>query len=228
MPGQGEKTDRRGEGLAKWRKDIGIDVKPEVDEELALKAKEDAVDARNQSIQAAKRALREQNKAGAVRSRGRRAALLDQQVQRILLDALLAGNTKENACALAGISAGPFHRWMNTGAAMLEEDERSIAPEALFYKAVKKAEALAVDRNVKIIRDAGPKAWQASAWWLERTRPREWGRREAVQLSGDAEGAPLTFAKVPDNILDDKAMMASFRDIMKHCFGEDEFTFDKH
>ena len=37
-------------------------------------------------------------------------------------------------------------------------------------------------RNVKVIRDAAGKEWQAAAWWLERRRPGDFGKREPLAI----------------------------------------------
>jgi len=60
-----------------------------------------------------------------------------------------------------------------------------------FLAAVKKAEADAIVRHVaNIAKAAQDGQWQASAWWLERRYPAEYGRRF------DPESASLTAMQV--------------------------------
>ncbi len=88
-----------------------------------------------------------------------------------LRGALKAGNTIVNACAWAGISEPTFYRW---------KKEAKTAPEGSvawnFWRAVKKALAIAEDKLVRIIEKAGEEDWGAAAWMLERRNPQQWGR----------------------------------------------------
>ena len=94
-----------------------------------------------------------------------------------LLSALSAGNTRLHACRYAGISDETFANWQRR---YLD-----------FLDAVKKAEADAIVRHVaNIAKAAQDGQWQASAWWLERRYPAEYGRRF------DPESASLTAMQV--------------------------------
>jgi len=86
-----------------------------------------------------------------------------------LLDALRAGNTRKAACSYAGVAQDAFNRWL--------------LRFADFADAIQKAEADAEVRHVaNIARVAQEGTWQASAWWLERRRPDDYGRRERLDL----------------------------------------------
>ena len=115
---------------------------------------------------------------------GRRSHLLDEAKMQGLQDALIAGNTVENACVMAGIGESSFYRWMR------EADE---APEGHplweFQQRVKKAMAVAEHRNIMVIQKAAEKNWQAAAWFLERRNPKEYGRKIAV--GGDPQSSPV-------------------------------------
>ena len=62
-------------------------------------------------------------------------------------------------------------------------------PEAFreFREAVERARAEAVARNVALVQKAADDSWQAAAWWLERSRPDQYGRR--TNLAGASGGA---------------------------------------
>ncbi len=83
------------------------------------------------------------------------------------------------ACTLAGIPARTVYDW-------LKEAEQCEGKETLSHRervltrlsqTLKKAEASAIDRSLQVISDAMPTNWQAAAWYLERRRPQEFGRR---------------------------------------------------
>ena len=95
--------------------------------------------------------------------------LTDARVERILA-ALRAGNYLETAAHLAGVSPSTLHEW------------RKRFPE--FSEAVEKARAEAEAANVAVIREATTSHWQAAAWWLERSFPGRWARRDKVEHAG--------------------------------------------
>lgn len=87
-----------------------------------------------------------------------------------LLEALRAGNTRKDASLYAGIEQHTFQNWM--------------LRYSHFSQAVEKAEADAVVRNVaQIAKAAQTGTWQAAAWWLERRRPDDYGRRDRVEVT---------------------------------------------
>jgi hypothetical protein len=70
-----------------------------------------------------------------------------------------------------------------------------------FLNVVEKARADAVIRNVGIIQQAAQDgSWQASAWYLERTNPRKWGRHETVEITGADGGAIQVQHSVKDTL----------------------------
>jgi hypothetical protein len=91
-----------------------------------------------------------------------------------LLDALRAGNTIQHACRYADISDETYANWQ----------KRSLE----FLERVKKAEADAIVRHVaNIAKAATDGQWTASAWWLERRYPADYGRRfepDAIAAAG--------------------------------------------
>ncbi|HKD34034.1 MAG TPA: hypothetical protein VKB73_11335 [Gaiellaceae bacterium] len=86
------------------------------------------------------------------------------------MSALAAGNTRQAACHYAGISDETLANWMRGSLEFLER--------------VKKAEADAEVRMVaQVARAAQEGTWQAAAWWLERRRPEDYGRRDRVEVT---------------------------------------------
>jgi hypothetical protein len=86
-----------------------------------------------------------------------------------IADALTAGNTRRASAAAAGITERTFERWM------LRFDG--------FVAAIEKAETEAEVAHVATIRAAAHDGtWQASAWWLERRRSDDWGKRDRIEI----------------------------------------------
>jgi hypothetical protein len=63
-------------------------------------------------------------------------------------------------------------------------------PYVVFAHQVRRASAAAEIRAVHNIQQAGKTQWQAQAWWLERTRPADYGRRDRLGLEGTT-GEPI-------------------------------------
>jgi len=93
-----------------------------------------------------------------------------------------AGNYQRHVAMAIGVSEETWYRW-------LREGEQSTDPKNLkrqFYEAIKKAEGRAIARNVALIQKAAQDGnWQASAWWLERRYPEEFGRRERIAFDNE-------------------------------------------
>ena len=109
---------------------------------------------------------------------GGRPSKLTPEVQEAICSALSDGNTRKDSAAVAGTTYKSFGVWMRKGRA--EPDGEYGA----FRAAVKKAEAEAVTRNVGIIKTAAETTWTAAAWWLERRRPADFGKRERHEHTG--------------------------------------------
>lgn len=89
---------------------------------------------------------------------------------KMVCNALAAGNTRRASCRYAGISHETFYQWL--------KDQ----PD--FSDAVEKAEADAEVRHVaNIAKAANDGTWTASAWWLERRQPADWGRKDRIDLN---------------------------------------------
>ena len=72
------------------------------------------------------------------------------------------GNFNKDAAMLAGIGESTFYEWKDK-------------PE--FAEAIKKAESKCKNQCIQEIRRAGKEQWQATAWFLERKYPKEFGRK---------------------------------------------------
>lgn len=118
---------------------------------------------------------------------GRKAKLTPELIEKVT-DFIRLGNNNKTAAALAGIGEATFYKYL------AKADEENPEPEFVeFREAIERARAEAEARMVANIRKAGTDGkWQASAWWLERKNPDEWGATSKVkqEITG-ANGAPL-------------------------------------
>ena len=122
---------------------------------------------------------------------GRPTKLTD-ELQDALVEKLREGNYIETACALVGITDRTYYRWIERAEDELERVaknprrriQKSEEPFIQFRQAVKKARAEAESEAVTAIRQEGKKTWTAYAWWLERSFPDRWGRKDRHEHTG--------------------------------------------
>lgn len=106
---------------------------------------------------------------------------LTPQIQELICQAVRAGNYVEVACDFVGLDKSTFYDWMNKGKA----HPHSVYAD--FSNAVKEARSDSEMMTVQVIKNAMLDNWQAAAWYLERSRPERWSKREHLELehSGD-------------------------------------------
>src|SRR5262245_8011857 len=113
--------------------------------------------------------------------------------QKDLVNVLSSGATIKDACAFVGISSTQYYDWCH------EYVE--------FAEALSKARASAKVACVAQIRKAAQSNWQAAAWFLERSDPTSWGRKDMLiqlgidpsllkQLKQSADGAGVDLGAV--------------------------------
>jgi hypothetical protein len=129
---------------------------------------------------------------------GGRPSVMTEQRETLICDVLREGGTRRNACKCAGISEDTFTRHL----------KRSEA----FALMVVQAEGEAERHAIGVIRAAMPTTWQASAWWLERRRGREWARgavgeaRDVIQHLTDDQLLRLMASEImpdPEELTED-------------------------
>jgi hypothetical protein len=119
-----------------------------------------------------------------------RSTKLTPAVQKVIVDGIAAGVPRKFAAMRAGIDESTFHFWVRKGR------RAKRGPHFQFFQSVKKAEADAIARNVALVQKAASKSWQASAWWLERRHPEEFGRKDNLSegTKGKTSGADTGLA----------------------------------
>lgn len=149
-----------------------------------------------------------------------RATKLTPQVQEGIINSIRLGNYQDHASLANGISVSTFYNWLERGKKereRIEDLELSPNPkEALyldFLEAVEKAKAEAIQRNVGIIQKAASiGSWQAAAWYLERTVPTIYGRKQQVALQGVENGAPVQVTVDTKDLEDKVSRILQIRD----------------
>lgn len=100
-----------------------------------------------------------------------------------LLKALRVGNTRAAAARAVGIHIDTFHDW-------LTKDPK-------FSEAVVRAEAEAEQYYLSHIQQAAPGDWRAAAFWLERRRPADYGKRDGLDVTSGGKTIPgITLVEV--------------------------------
>ena len=145
-----------------------------------------------------------------------RPSKLSTDLQEKLCGLISRGHYATTACAAVGLGEATYFRWMELGVDHLETRNgkrtriKAKSPFKEFREAVERAKAQAQMFAMEAIRDAafdvvaGPnkttkvraKNWTAAAWFLERTAPNQFARREVQhQVPGDTVRNPDTPAK---------------------------------
>lgn len=137
-----------------------------------------------------------------------RPTKLTADVQARIVEAINAGNYQETAAAYAGIAPAAFYAWMSRGRAERDRITNGHKPDKTearyleFTEAVERARSVAEMRHVLNITKAAETdgTWQASAWWLERSFPKRWGRQARVEVTG-TDGGPIQVEDGRDALL---------------------------
>lgn len=137
---------------------------------------------------------------------GRTPLLADKErhehILRVMAESLEHGMTLQRAAERAGVSHRSCARFCQMGRAIDEQlDQRGLVePDDAFteyeirawqfWRVSRKARMDCMERALLTIQVASQNQWQAAAWWLERTFPKEYSRRY-VTLEGGSEKKPI-------------------------------------
>ena len=124
--------------------------------------------------------------------KGGRPTILNKAMADVIIDLLKRGNYLSTASAYVGIKPATITSWVKKGNSLADEDRELDETEQLFVwfaVEVEKARAFSEIKSVEKIRQAGNESWQAAAWYLERTNPRDWGRITRTEITGADGGA---------------------------------------
>lgn len=110
----------------------------------------------------------------------------------VIVERVRAGIPNEVAAESTGIDQATFYRWIAWGEDRWENGKLRHARPGYreFSEAVRRARAEAEALHVGIIAKAAPEDWRASAFFLERSRPERWRRRDTIHQAGPGDGDP--------------------------------------
>jgi hypothetical protein len=124
-----------------------------------------------------------------------RPTKLEPKTLKRLVDAIKLGATYPIACKYANISYETFCAWRRKA----DEEESGLFVE--FAEAIALAEGTAGVTALRKIQQASREGtWQASAWFLERRYPDQYGRTVQTQEHTGKDGAELRFTLVLDRV----------------------------
>jgi hypothetical protein len=120
------------------------------------------------------------------------------QVYEVLIKAIQMGLHPGPACKYAGIHRATYYAWLRLAKQERERIDNGLAPKDVsakyldFARAIEKAEAqgelssVARIRTIAADEDVEPRVrLQADTWFLERAYPERWGKRQAIDVTGE-------------------------------------------
>jgi len=127
-----------------------------------------------------------------------------------VLEAMRLGNTFRASCRQVGLNSDLGHEWLYKGRKWPEKfPEYAAWAEAMEQvKAEVQGEMIEVVRNTAL--SGAPNTWQAAAWYLERSDPEHWSKRDRLTVQN--EGAPLV--QINQVILGDDDAREASRDLL--------------
>jgi hypothetical protein len=117
--------------------------------------------------------------------------LIDDIKREELINLIVLGMPVNKAVAMVNVSESSFYNWMSRG--MVERDRLATIVDAKnkpeekiyldFLESLTRARAEAIAKKVAVISSAASQGdWKASAWWLERQVPEDFGRVDKQEV----------------------------------------------
>jgi len=108
------------------------------------------------------------------------------EMHKTIVEEVRAGRPKTLAFRLSGLHPDTIWDWLRLARHHPEQYPQYVQLGEDIDAAKAAAEAEALDR-IKAAAKSDPKHWTADAWYLERTNPAEYGRRDKVEVEIEAE-----------------------------------------
>ncbi len=116
-------------------------------------------------------------------TRGGKAPLFTEATKAKILESVAKGRSLKDSGLLAGLGRDTLDNWLYLG----RKEPEKYPHYAEFVEQVEVARAERRAEAVDRIIQAGTTSdkWQANAWYLERTDPETWGRKDKVEVQND-------------------------------------------
>jgi hypothetical protein len=138
-----------------------------------------------------------------------------EEVHKSIVDTVQKGNSITDAALLAGLGRDTVWGWLEKGRREPEKYPEWAQLSADIAKAQANRRVKAVENIVTVGDSQAPGSWQANAWFLERTDPENWGRKDKVEHVGD--GTPKT--QINTVVLIDGEARETARDLLQRVAG---------
>lgn len=108
------------------------------------------------------------------------------EVHAKICESIAKGRSIKDTGILAGLGTDTLDNWLYNGKHQPEKYPHfaKLREDVEVARAERRAQA--VDKIVEVGNSGNQGTWQANAWYLERTDPENWGRKDKVEHSGDA------------------------------------------
>jgi hypothetical protein len=136
------------------------------------------------------------------------------EVHKKLVESVKKGYSLADAGLLAGLGRDTFPSWLHYGRHEAERYPHFAKLAADIEKARAERRADAVDAIVSVGVSQAPGSWQASAWFLERTDPENWGRKDKVEHVNDSPRQQINIG-----VLLDAETREAARDLLRRVAG---------
>jgi hypothetical protein len=136
------------------------------------------------------------------------------KVHKIIVDTVKKGNSLRDAGLLAGLGKETLETWLYNAKTMPEKYPHFVKLAADIDQARAERRIKAVENIVTVGDSQQAGTWQANAWFLERTDPENWGRKDKIEHVNET---PRT--QVNTVVLIDADARETARDLLKRVAG---------
>jgi hypothetical protein len=131
-------------------------------------------------------------------------------LHKLICDLLREGRPKTLAFKLAGVHPDTVWDWLRMGRTSPDRYPQYVQLAEDIEQAIADAEAEALDL-IRAAAKSDPKHWTAAAWYLERTNPKEYGKRDTVEI----EGGTRPLVQLNQLVLTDPEVREQARDLLR-------------
>lgn len=137
------------------------------------------------------------------------------EIHEKIVDSIRQGRSIRDSGLLAGLGIDTLETWLYNGRHTPDKYPhfKKLSDDIEVAKAERRAQA--VDNIVTVGNSGQPGTWQANAWYLERTDPENWGRKDKVEHSGEAPRQQINQV-----ILIDAGAREASRDLLRRVAGD--------